>query len=517
MFQRLILCLLALLLGASAYSCTPDSTGGDAPVDDTSDDPSPDTAIDDVVEDLPSSDTPAEVDAEQDADGSGDVSGDTDPAGDVVDVDNDPADAAPVPLELTGVTAVANPSNALSYFVLWSTSLPTATTTSLVCDEQILFEWADPELAVDRDLFVWGTYPGAECELQITVTDSEERSLNETVPLPAGAALDFMPELTQTIETPSPSEGWTMIGLNQPGTPWVVAIVDEDGRYRWYHEVSPQSGTDNMTRIVDEGILLSGRRSGIRPQIIDWDGSQLWMEPVVMHHDARVLREPDRLAYLIDDDFCERGIAEPGGIDIIDMQTREIVWQWRICEHVEPLELVPDWAHLNTIEPVESLNAFLVSSREQHQVYAVDMESGEVLWTLGQRGDFELSEGAEFLRQHAPEWEDGRVLLFDNGNVARGYSRAIELELDLEEMTATLVWEWRPEPDIYADIWGDADRLPNGNRLINFGRRGAELDSHTIEVDIDGNEVWHLVFPPSWGSYRAERFVPPPLIMPREL
>ena len=78
----------------------------------------------------------------------------------------------------------------------------------------------------------------------------------------------------------------------------------------------------------------------------------------------------------------------------------------------------------------------------------------------------------------------------------------------MDTMTAEIVWRFEPDPVIFSQIWGDADRLANGNTLVTFGLRVTDEDreSHIIEVDADAAVLWDLVFPPRWGVYRAERF-----------
>ena len=69
-----------------------------------------------------------------------------------------------------------------------------------------------------------------------------------------------------------------------------------------------------------------------------------------------------------------------------------------------------------------------------------------------------------------------------------------------------MVWEFRPNPDIYAPVWGDADRLANGNTLVTFGRNPET--SHIIEASPAGDNLWELIVPDAWGTYRAERVEP---------
>jgi hypothetical protein len=105
---------------------------------------------------------------------------------------------------------------------------------------------------------------------------------------------------------------------------------------------------------------------------------------------------------------------------------------------------------------------------------------------------------------------DGHVLLFDNGHDGRPFSRLIEIEIDEPAGTARVVWSFRPEPDIYAWAWGDADRLSNGNTLGTFGHVLEGERARLFEVAPDGRVVWELLYPKGWGSYRADRVELPP-------
>ena len=133
----------------------------------------------------------------------------------------------------------------------------------------------------------------------------------------------------------------------------------------------------------------------------------------------------------------------------------------------------------------------------------------------GEGGDFEMPPEARFYHQHSPELQpNGHLLLFDNGTgrpEAEGgqFSRALELELDEQAMTARAVWSYRHEPDLYCPIWGDADRLPNGNTLVVFGTRTEGEATRWVEVTPEGEVVWEVeLLPSGWGTYRAERLRP---------
>src|SRR5205807_3968387 len=98
-----------------------------------------------------------------------------------------------------------------------------------------------------------------------------------------------------------------------------------------------------------------------------------------------------------------------------------------------------------------------------------------IAWRIGRfHSDFAFANPSDkFYHQHfARMLDDGNLLLIDNGNgrpAAEGgqYTRALELALDWDSMTATKVWEYRHKADgrgevsayKYADKVGSAQRL----------------------------------------------------------
>jgi hypothetical protein len=97
---------------------------------------------------------------------------------------------------------------------------------------------------------------------------------------------------------------------------------------------------------------------------------------------------------------------------------------------------------------------------------------------------------------------NGRYMLFDNGNGhSPRVSRAVEYELDLDAMTATLVWEYRDGK--YSPYMGNAQRLPNGNTFINFVMAGYPK---ATEVDPNGVKRFEMNLLPGSDLYRGFRF-----------
>jgi arylsulfate sulfotransferase len=141
------------------------------------------------------------------------------------------------------------------------------------------------------------------------------------------------------------------------------------------------------------------------------------------------------------------------GMVVMDSTGRKI-WEWDIFDFSDPVEddsiyrWKHDWAHANSIARDPEGN-YLVSMRNLSQVWKVNAETGDVMWKLGINGDFRI-EGTEwFIRQHdAHIGPDGNLLMFDNGNAQRGYSRVLSLEVDEKNFVV------RPVIDIRLDDSG---------------------------------------------------------------
>jgi hypothetical protein len=209
-----------------------------------------------------------------------------------------------------------------------------------------------------------------------------------------------------------------------------------------------------------------------------------------------------------------------GIVQELDIETGKVLFEWHSIEHVgldESYATVSqdgrpglDYFHANSIE-VDHDNNLLVSARQTFTVYKIDRNTGEIIWRLGgKKSDFEMGEGTRFAFQHdARRQRDGTISVFDNGNTifhdtvpeAVEESRAIVLELDEEQMSATLVREYTHPDKQYADAAGNMQLLPNSNVFIGWGR--ALVFS---EFSKDGELLFDARLPSPNRSYRYFRF-----------
>ena len=214
------------------------------------------------------------------------------------------------------------------------------------------------------------------------------------------------------------------------------------------------------------------------------------------------------------------GVAWQGIVQELDVETGEVLFEWRSLDHVglDETYVKPsedhypgiDYFHINSID-VDHDGDLLISARETSAIYKIDRTTGEIIWRLGgKKSDFEMGQGTRFAFQHdARRQPDGTITIFDNGSTifdngvpqAVEESRVIVLELDEEEMTATLVREYTHPDKQYADAAGNMQVLPNGNVFIGWGRALA-----FSELSEDGELLFDASLPPENRSYRGFRF-----------
>ena len=208
----------------------------------------------------------------------------------------------------------------------------------------------------------------------------------------------------------------------------------------------------------------------------------------------------------------------------------EVVWTWDAFDHLDPMrrrdgfddplpdpvtgEVGNDWTHGNGFIVDERQGTITLSLRHQDWIVQLDRVDGDVLWRLGDGGDFALREGDRwFFHQHSPQWQpDGSLLLYDNGNgnpeVADDdvHSRAVRIALDTTGMTASLAWQDDEAP--FATVFaGDADRIEGGHILVTdssiFNRDGMNTRYRELDPQRVPQRIWTAWSPPNRWSYRT--------------
>lgn len=139
-----------------------------------------------------------------------------------------------------------------------------------------------------------------------------------------------------------------------------------------------------------------------------------------------------------------------------------------------------DFDHPNALDFDLDSN-YIVSFRNLSAILKLNYQTGATIWQLGGThnqftfiGDPQaLSFGGTSGQHGVRVLGNGHLLVYDNGVLQpTPHTRAVEYALDTVAKTATMVWEYVPNPPIFTVIVGSVQRLANGNTLIGFGDAG---------------------------------------------
>ncbi len=229
-----------------------------------------------------------------------------------------------------------------------------------------------------------------------------------------------------------------------------------------------------------------------------------------------------------------------------------VVWEWHVWDHLiqshdasksnygvpsahpELIDAAGDhrnlpifWNHMNAIDYNPALNQIAVSVRGNSEVWVIDhstttaQSAGHSGGTHGKGGDLLYRWGnpstystgtvndQKYFEQHDVEWIKpgcpgaGNLLCFNNG-VNRNYSSIDEITTPVDASgnysivagtafgPTALTWTYvaTPPTSLYAQDISGAQRLPNGNTLIDDGPLGT-----FTEVTPAGQVVWKYINP----------------------
>lgn len=272
-----------------------------------------------------------------------------------------------------------------------------------------------------------------------------------------------------------------LIGIQPNGE--VVGIYNGSAKGRWWlYDVDPMANGNLQLSTTEPGISLV-------EEIDPTTGEQVAehrFEEVLDSHDA------DRIS---DDELLMNDMSKDGDdrFFVYNTTREEVVWEYRFEDHPDAFpreeggEYGDDWTHNNDVEQIEP-GVFMVSVRNFDEVVAIERETKEVRWRLGEDQNYDILN-----EQHNPDYIEGpdgtpTVLVADSLN-----DRVVEYALENGEWTRTWMLEGGG-----LDEPRDADRLPNGNTLVS-DRRSHRL----LEVTPTGEVVWEFYAP--WQPYDAER------------
>lgn len=317
-----------------------------------------------------------------------------------------------------------------------------------------------------------------------------------TLSLPSG--------MPQPVVSGEVTDQWAYQVLPIQGSVQYVTMVDAEGRVVWYYQ--PTSGGNLMKAVLthDRQHMLLGHAgnqgdlAASKLEFISLDGYDVrTVETPQFDHDLAEL--PDGTVALIMVDSRTKEDGSPWSADAIvelapDGSFTEIFNAW---DQIDPsglgLENFQNWTHGNGIDYVASEDCYYLSMKELGSIAKIPRTTGVPEWIVnGKVNQFEFLDGAVpgYMQHQFEVLGDGHILLFDNGPPERGYSRAAEIQLDFDAMTATELWEYIRVPPVYVYAKGDVHRFADESTQVTWSTSG-ELQL----VDASGGLLWQMNLP----------------------
>lgn len=196
--------------------------------------------------------------------------------------------------------------------------------------------------------------------------------------------------------------------------------------------------------------------------------------------------------------------------------SKNVVFQWKALDHIPVTDCMGqdltasniDYIHTNSLF-LDSDTTLIMSHRHLNELTKISLNTGNIIWRMGSNSNGNqftfVNDPIGFSYQHyARRLPNGNITLFDNGNQRSSsnlFSRACEYKIDEVTKVATLVWQFRNNPDVFGASMGSTQRLANGNTLINWGSTHPNI----TEVDSTGKKVFELTLPYIY-TYRALKY-----------
>jgi hypothetical protein len=385
---------------------------------------------------------------------------------------------------------------------------------------------------------------------------------------------DRLPTITtRSVSGKTPQGGVELIDLASSSRPQgILALVtDLDGTVIWYYDAGPVVPVPSLDpiKLLPNGHFLlvftditpgsaDGQNSVI--QEVDLSGQVVWQMSytdlnqllaqatcaqcnrtvIGAHHDFALLPNGHIVLLAAESRYFTSLDGYPNGTEVvgdllIDLdENRKPVWVWSAFDHLDPnrhLMGLPDWTHSNTVVYSPDDQNLMLSIRNQSWVIKIDYRagqgSGDILWKLGNQGDFTLLNGSDPVDWQYAQHDINVIssgsagsfeaLVFDNGNLRAldgagntcgsnepCYSRVVTYQVDESARTVSLAWV--NTLDLFSFFGGSARLLANGN--VEFDECAGPLPGPNSAIfeatrSTPPQTVWQMTV--SEYAYRAFR------------
>lgn len=405
-----------------------------------------------------------------------------------------------------------------------------------------------------------GLYANYSNQVQVTLTYKDGTTEQKTFTIKTGK---LPKNLRQTKITVSKSNKSKMqIGNNEltyiNKTSEEPFAVDADGNIRWY---STLYSRHTFVQLSNGHLLIQNRTNGNKGSYnvlseTDYLGriyrryrfsdklgkSSLEQYITAVHHDALELPNHNLLVTISGGDkYAEDVIAEIDyktgkTVKVIDFKKLLPSSMYRNYSSTTTKGGKIDWLHMNSLYYDQKTGNLLVSARNQDITMSINYKSGKINWIYSGKKKSSwpkkyrsklltpakgttITSGQHDLTLLSSKNGKLKVLLYDNNiDVTNGnaktsgkYSQAVQYTIDTKKKTIKQTWSYGKSlgKDNFTRVIGSAQRLSNGNTLIDFGYKHDGSQSNIIEVDKNNNQVFNLTISSSKTDrtyvYRAYR------------
>ncbi len=438
----------------------------------------------------------------------------------------------PAPVKTPTVSAHANPGNVIAAIVAFQANGAT----------KARVRWSGggetgvtPERSVAsgaQEITVLGLLPNTDYRLELETTTAGVTTRADAVSFRSGDLPAFLRDRVEFRVVGQSSEGYTLTNIltSDPARQYLLAF-DGGGRLRWYVHLPGMGGYSEQNP--------NGNFTAFLGTTIGYQPTYGYFVEVTQRGD--IVGRSQAPAPLYTDEHELIYTAAPGGgwtthlfsYDIRRIDTTriggrpdaqiaghqilrytpsgELDFLWNAWDHFviddwieEPASgraaALGDFDHPNSLS-IDNDGHYIASFRNMAEITKIDSRTGRLIWRFGGRNNqFTILNDpfGKFCGQHSVRvLPNGNLLMFDNGlRHAPPESRVVEYKLDTTAMTATMVYEYRHNPALYAMFTGNAARLANGNTICGFAFRGAVVEADpaaqmlwTGVLAVDGNAV----------------------------
>lgn len=377
--------------------------------------------------------------------------------------------------------------------------------------------------ATDHVIPIFGLYAGKENVVVFTTDDGTSKEVKiktDSVKSPLDKAKLVKADTAQMVD------GLTFLSLSAATGNIACTAYDSKGELRW---ILNGSNTAWAIRRLTNGRILVGSDKkegspyynlGIRE--IDLLG-KTYLEynvPAGYHHDAREMPNGNFLV-------CTQKAGASTFEDVveeIDYNTGAVVKTFYMSK-ILPMDdggsllaTKTDWFHNNAVWFDSKTNTVMMSGRHANAVVALDYNTGNLKWILGDSEGWTKVDRKYFFKPVGIgfEWQyaqhafmitpEGYPFMFDNGvyrakktnesqklSTDQNYSRAVMYKIDVNNMTIQQIWQYGKElgADWYSSYISDVDYFSAGHYLIDSGGQMYNPTKKTHEANPSDTDVNH--------------------------